>query len=214
MIDWILRADKWLYYTIIILVFILSVYITNQFLYLDYLYYDNLEEQFTLDQIKNIIMVAKKWQIYGYLIIPFVIIIRILYTSFCFSIGNLIQESHWSFQSLFNISLKADIVFCLSPICNFYYYSLTNDYNSIDDLGVNCFSFLKLTGRENIPNWLIMAFNSINLFELIYIVLLIVLIQGCFQISYLKATVFVLLTYCIGNYFYIVGMTFLYLNFS
>jgi len=102
----------------------------------------------------------------------------------------------------------------LSQIFNFYYYAVNGNYKTIEDLSVNCCSLLKLVGIKNIPQWLIFAYNSVNVFELIYIVLLVLYIKSCFQLNLVKSIVFVLLTYCIGNYLYVVGLTFLYLNFS
>jgi hypothetical protein len=175
-----------------------------------------LSEQYTIEQIQNALAYQNAiWrQIIGYLFIPAVIIIRTLFTSFCLYIGNLVNEAHWNYKSIYNLSLKADIAFCFSTIVNFYYYTVNDNFQTIEDLGINCVSLLNIAGKENIPGWLIFAYNSINLFELIYVILLVLFIRSYFRITYGKSIVFVLLTYCIGNYLYIVGLTFLYLNIS
>jgi hypothetical protein len=194
----------------------LFVFLSKQFLYTDQLYYSAFGEQFTSGQIQKLLTYQNEtWrQILGYCLIPLIIIIRVVYTSFCLNVGNLVNETHWKYKSLYNIALKSDIVFLFSQISNFYYYTGSSNYKTIEDLGVNCVSFLKIVGKENIPAWLVLAYNSINLFELIYVILLILFIKNCFHITFGKSTVFVLLTYVIGNYFYIVAMTFLYLSFG
>jgi len=194
----------------------LFAFLSKQFLYTDQLYYYTLGEQFTSEQIHRIIAYqSATWrQLIGYGLIPIMIIIRVLYTSFCLFIGNLVIESRWKYKPIYTITLKSDIVFTLSQICNFYYYVISGNFKTIEDLDINCFSLLKVVGIKNIPNWLIFAYNSINLFELFYIVLLILFIKSCFHTTLVKSIVFVLLTYCIGNYLYVVGLTFLYLNFS
>jgi len=211
-----LKINNTLYFWTLCGVFILFAFLTKQFLYTDQLYYSSLGEQLTVEQIQNLLAFqnATWMQILEYAFVPIVIIIRILYTSFCLQVGNLINETRWSYKSIYNISLKADIAFSLGTICNFYYYAISDNVQKIDDLGVNFASLLKIVGRDNIPNWLIFAFNSINLFELLYMVLLILFIKSCFNISYIKSTLLVLLTYGIGNYLYVVGITFIYLNFS
>ena len=211
-----LKINNTIYFWIICILYFVFAFFSKQFLYTDQLYYSTLGEQFTSEQIQKVLVSQNMtWkQIVGYAAIPLVIIIRVLYTSFCLLIGNLINETHWKYNSLYNLSLKAEIAFCLNSICNFYYYVISQNYNTVEDLSVNCGSLLKLVGKESIPNWLIFAYNSINLFELIYVILLILFIQICFRISCWKSIVFVLLTYCIGNYLYVVGLTFLYLNFS
>jgi hypothetical protein len=189
--------------------------VSKQILYTEDLYYVTLGEQYTSEQIRWILKSINTPlnNSIGYLLIPLVILIRVLYTSLCLYIGTLVEESHCKFKSLFNISLKADAIFCLNSIANFYYYAFTDDYKTIDDLTTDFSSLLKIVGKENIPDWLVLAFNSINAFELFYVVLLIVLLKISFSISYFRSTVFVLLTYCLGNYFYLTAMTFLYLNF-
>jgi hypothetical protein len=214
--NWLLKINNSTYFWSLCIASGLFTFLTKQFLYTDQLYYTALGEQFTSEQIQKLLVYQNEsWlQIFGYCIIPVIIIIRVLYTSFCLYIGNLVNETHWKFKSIYIISLKADIAFCFVQIVNFYYYAFINQVKTLEDLNVNCVSLLKIVGKENIPNWLVLAYNSINLFELIYVILLILLIKTCFQKTYGKSVIFVLLTYCIGNYLYVVGLTFLYLNFS
>ena len=212
MIDRLLKINNWYYYFVLCGVYVLFTFAMNYFLLTDSLFYSSLSEQYTSEQIQKILDIRNSWRYIGYVIIPIVIIIRVLYSSFCLFLGDLFQESHWGFKKLFNISLKADVVFCLSAIGNFYYYAFSNNYAKIEDLNVNYFSLLRTAGKENIPAWLVFAFNSLNIFELFYIILLILFVRSTFKISYLKSSVFVLLTYGIGNYLYIVAITFLYLN--
>ncbi|GHT40902.1 hypothetical protein FACS189437_07140 [Bacteroidia bacterium] len=214
--NWFLKINNSIYFWFLCIVCGLFAFLTKQFLYTDQLYYATFGEQFTAGQIQKILAIQNEsWrQAISYCLIPLIIIIRVLYTSFCLYIGNLVNETHWKFKSVYTISLKADIAFCLSQICNFYYFAFTDNFKTLEDLSINCASLLKLVGKENIPNWLVLAYNSINLFELFYIILLVVFLKISFQLTYLKSIVFVLLTYFIGNYLYIVGMTFVYLNFS
>jgi hypothetical protein len=194
----------------------LFAFAVKHFLYTDQLFYSSFSEQFTSVQIQRIINYQNEtWkQILGYGLIPIIIIIRVLYTSFCLFIGNLVNETHWKFHSVYTIALKADIAFCFSQIGNFYYYALSDDFYTIDDLSVNFTSLLKIVGKADIPAWLVLAYNSINLFELLYVILLCVLLKITFRLSCIKSILFVLFTYCIGNYLYVVGMTFIYLNFT
>jgi len=214
--NWLFKVNNTPYFWGLCALTALFAFLSKQFLYTDQVYYFTLNEQFTSDQIQKFITYQNaSWrQLIGYGFIPVVIIIRVLYTSLCLFIGNLVNESRWEYKTIYTISLKSDIAFTLSQICNFYYYAVSNNFKTIEDLGVNCASLLKVVGMKNIPTWLIFAYNSINVFELIYIVMLILFIKSCFHISYVKSMVFVLLTYCIGNYLYVVGLTFLYLNFS
>lgn len=213
--QWLLSINRWKYFWFLSLTIILFSVASNYFLQTEELYYSSYAEQLTIGQIQDLIARSNNsvWQLLGYLILPIVVIVRVLFTSFCLQVGNLVQEYHWNYRQLFNISLKADIVYLFSLIGNFYFYAFFQPPKNIQDLGVNFLSVLKIKGIANAQNWLVLAYNSMNLFELLYVALLIFLIKACFQISCLKATVFVLLTYCMGNYLYIAGMTFIYLNY-
>ena len=214
--NWLFKINNTAYFWSLCALCGLFALLSKQFLYTDQLYFYTLSEQFTSEQINKILSYQNAtWkQVLGYCLIPLFIIIRVLYTSLCLFIGNLVNETNWNYKTIYTLSLKSDIAFTLSQICNFYYYAISDNYKTVEDLGINCCSLLKVVGMESIPNWLIFAFNSINIFELIYVILLVLFIKICFKITYIKSIVFVLLTYCIGNYLFVTGLTFLYLNFS
>jgi len=210
----LLRYNNQHYFWLLCACSLLFAYLGNRFLYTDSLYYSTLSEQFTNEQIRLMLNFRDKWTLISYLFIPIFIIIRILYTSFCLYLGDLFRESQWGFKRMFNIALKADIVFVLGAISVFYYHLIFGKYQTMNDLNVHPFSLLAVIGQENVPGWLIFAYNSINVFELIYLVFLALLIHASTQIGYIKASIFSLLTYEIGNYLYVVSITFIYLNFS
>jgi hypothetical protein len=214
--NWLLSIRKTIYFEGLTLVTIIFALASKYLLTTDELYYASYAEQFTTEQVKSLIAYSNSsgWQYLEYLVIPLIIIIRALYTSFCLQIGNLVQEYHWKYKRLYNISLKADVIYLFSMICNFYFYAFFQPPTTIQDLNVNFLSYLKVKGIGNIPNWLVPTFNSINLFELSYVVLLILLIKTSFQLSYPKSAIFILLTYVVGNYLYVVALTFIYLNFT
>jgi hypothetical protein len=210
----LLQFNKQYYFWLLCACSLLFAFLGEQFIFSESLFYSSLNEQFTNEQIKTLFNLREKWVGITYLLIPVFIIIRILYTSFCLFIGDLFQETHWGYKRMFNIALKADAVFILSAIAVFYYYLITGDYKTTQDLNIHPFSLLAVTGQDNIPGWLVFAYNSINVFELIYLIFLMLLIHASTQISYIKALIFSLLTYGVGNYLYIVAITFVYLNFS
>ena len=189
--NWLLKINNSIYFWLLCIICGLFIFAAKYFLYTDELYYSTFGEQFTADQIQKIISFQNVYwrQAIGYCIIPLIIIVRVLYTSLCLFIGNLVNESGWKFRSVYTISLKADIAFCLSQIGNFYYYAFSDNFSTVEDLSINFASLLKIVGKDSIPNWLVLAYNSINLFELIYITLLIIFLKITFRLSYLKSIV-------------------------
>ena len=209
----LLQFNKQYYFWALCACSLLFAIFGEYFLYTDSQLYSSLSEQFTNEQIKILLNLRNKWIGLYYLLIPIFIIIRVLYTSFCLFLGDLFQETHWGYKRMFNIALKTDAVFILSTIVVFYYYLIFGDNKTID-VNIHPFSLLAVTGQESIPEWLIFAYNSINMFELFYIVFLTLLIRTSTKTGYIKALIFSLLTYGVGNYLYIIVITFLYLNYS
>lgn len=212
MIAWFLKINKNWYFVFLCFLATIFTFLSNYYI-TEIIAYNVLSEQYTLEQIQKILNTFKSWQYVAYIFIPVIIIIRILYTSFCLYTGSLFQEYKWEFKKIFNISLKADFIFILSQIVNFYYYLLLKDAHTLNAVNTNCLSILNWVGQENVPKWLVSALNSASVFELLYIILLVTLIHKSFKQKLIKTTVFVLLTYGVGTYLYIATMTFLYLNY-
>jgi hypothetical protein len=209
-----LQFNKQYYFCLLCVCSLLFAFLGEHFLFTESILYSSLNEQFTNEQISILLNFRNKWVGISYLLIPVFIIIRVLYISFCLFLGDLFQETRWGYKLMFNIALKADIVFILSAVSIFYYYLIFGDYKTVHELNIHPFSLLAFTGQESIPDWLVFAYNSINIFELIYLIFLTLLIHTSAQTSYIKTLIFSLLTYGVGNYLYVIAITFLYINFS
>jgi len=212
MFQWLLQIKNGWYYLFLILMSAVFLFFSNFFL-TEILVYNVLSEQYTTAQIQQFIGTTKQWQWFGYLLIPFIVIIRTWYTAFCLYVGSLFQEYDWEWKKVFNIALKADIVFLFAMVVRFYYYVFINEPQTMEDMNVCFVSLLALVGYENTPAWLVSAYNSMSLFEVLYIALLTVLVSKVFGRKWYLSLVFVLCTYGLGTYLYVAGMTFLYLNF-
>ena len=210
----LLQFNNYRYFWFLCTLCLLFTFLGNHFLFTDSLYYSTLNEQYTNDQIKLLLNLKDKWLWIYYLLIPLLLFVRIIFASFCLFLGDLFQETKWGYKQMFNIALKADIVFVCSSMAVFYYYLIFGEYQTVNDLNIHPFSLLAVIGQENIPNWLVFAYNSVNVFEGIYLIFLSLLIHFSTQTGFLKALIFSLLTYGVGNYLYIITITFLYLNFS
>jgi len=212
MFTWLLNLKNGWYYLFLVAMSAVFVFFSNFFL-TEILVYNVLGEQFTSQQIQQMLAATKAWQWIGYVLLPIIIIVRITFTAFCLYVGSLFQEYGWEWKKTFNIALKADIVFLLMSAALFYYYVFINTPQTMEDMSVNFVSVLALVGLENTPAWLVSAYNSMNLFELVYIALLTVLVCKVFERKWYQSLIFVLLTYGVGTYLYVAGMTFVYLSF-
>ena len=212
MFQWLLQLKNGWYYLFLIVFSAVFLFFSNFFL-TEILVFNVLSEQYTTAQIQQIIGFTKQWQWIGYVFIPFVVIIRVWYTAFCMYVGSLFQEYDWEWKKVFNIALKADVVFLFAMAVRFYYYVFINEPQTMEDMSVCFVSMLALVGLENTPAWLVSAYNSMSLFEVLYIALLTVLVSKVFDRKWYFSLIFVLCTYGLGTYLYVAGMTFLYLNF-
>ncbi|MDR1542797.1 MAG: hypothetical protein LBS50_00005 [Prevotellaceae bacterium] len=203
------NIKKGRYYLFLTVMTVIFAYFTNIYLSKN-LWYNILQEQFTTWQINLIMQKVSAWQYFGYPALPFIILIRVFYTAFGLYVGNLFQEYKWEWKQLFNIALKADIVFLFAAAIGFCYYVFVNPPQTLDDINVNFVSVLALIGHENVSNWLMPAYNVLNLFELLYIIVLTTFISQILKLKYWKSFLFVVICYGLSVYFYIAALLLYY----
>ena len=92
-------------YLIIIMFGIISAF-SIQYLFIeDYLYYQTFGEQITSDQIAKMLQISKKYYWLGYVFVPFIILIRVFFTSIFLYIGIFFTNLKIEFSKLFRVCL-------------------------------------------------------------------------------------------------------------
>ncbi|MFW0739738.1 hypothetical protein [Flavobacterium sp. T12S277] len=161
---------KWL---VLSIVTILIAEIFKKAIHFDDLFYNSLSEQLTSQQIENFLGFQKKWQWVGYVFIPVLMLIKtsiiatILYISLFFSSKDL------KFKNLWNIVLKAEFIFLLVPVFKIVWFCFFQTNYTLDDVqNFYPLSALNIVEYKNLETWFLYPFQTLNLFELAYIIYL------------------------------------------
>lgn len=161
---------KWLVLSIVL---ILTNEIFKKVIHFDDLVYNSLSEQLTSQQVENFLGFQKKWQWVGYIFIPVFLLIKTSIIATIVYIGLFFFNKNFNFKSLWNITLKAEFVFLLVPgFKMIWFYFFQPNYKLQDIQNFYPLSALNIVGYKDLETWFVYPFQTLNLFELAYIIYL------------------------------------------
>jgi len=198
---------------IYLLFFICFISFATSYLFLvDNLYYQSLAKQLEVDRITKIIEFSRKWQWLIYIYIPFVVLIRVGFSTFCLYTGCYYAEIKIRFHKLFKISLLADFVFVFAGVTKLVILIFFKNVHTLDDLQFQPFSLLELFDRSSVEPCFIYPLSLIGLFELIYWVVLARLLAEVIEQPFEKSLKMVALSYGSGLVLWVLFGMFLTIN--
>ena len=138
------------------------------------LYFNSLAEQFTSKQIKEYLEFQDKWKLVGYLIVPILVIIKtVLITSVMYIGVFIVNKSVVTFKSVWRIVINSEFIFLFIPICKIIWFSFfQTDYKLVNIQYFYPFSALNFIDHKELEPWLIYPLQTLNVFELAYIIIL------------------------------------------
>ncbi|TCN61073.1 hypothetical protein D0809_04110 [Flavobacterium circumlabens] len=155
---------------------IASILITEIFkkvIHFDDLLYNSLSEQLTSKQIENLLGFQKKWQWIGYVFIPIFLLIKTTIIATILYIGLFFFDKDLRFTNLWDIVLKAEFIFLLVPVFKIiWFYFFQPNYNLQDIQNFYPLCALNIVGYKDLETWFFYPFQTLNLFELAYIIYL------------------------------------------
>lgn len=163
-------------------------------------------------QFADYLQFAQKWQWLSYLFIPLAILMRISFTWVCLKAGSFIAEQ-FEDTSFWSLSVRAEIVFTASAIAGLLYTEFFLDLDTLEQLSVNPFSMQALLSSIA-PTWSSYLLNTLNIFELCYILLLAYLIAKDSKKKFFPSLKFVASSYLPGLVIWILLVSYLSILFQ
>ncbi|SEC53164.1 hypothetical protein SAMN04489761_3246 [Tenacibaculum sp. MAR_2009_124] len=202
------------------LLFLSSVTITFLFkevIRVDELVYNFYAEQLTQDKVEQLLNGQKKWEWFGYAIIPLVILLRSSLVAICLSIGMFFynMEHKLKFRQFFRVALLGEFVLVLVGFVKlFYFLFIKTDYTLQDIQQYYPLSYINFLDISNLEPWLIYPLQSINLFEIAYFFVLVYGLHKLLRNNYWKSFEITAASYGTGLIIWIGLVMFLTLNMS
>jgi hypothetical protein len=136
-------------------------------------YYRSYENQLDITTIDVIFNFQTKIAWIVYLIIPFIMLIKMFMVSICIQIGLFTQNLKLSFGKIFTVVLASEFVFFLPQLIKICWFLLfAKNFTITEVQHFYPLSALNLFNTNDLPIYLIYPFQTFNLFEILYWILL------------------------------------------
>lgn len=140
----------------------------------DLLFYTSLVEKISSHQIEIIINFQRKWEWVSYLLIPLLLLFKVilvtivLYTGIYFN-----NRTEFTFKKVYDLVVKAEFLFLSVGIIKiFWFYFFQINYTLEDIQYFYPLSALTIFDYIELEPWLIYPLQTLNVFELVYIIIL------------------------------------------
>ncbi|MGB1232447.1 MAG: hypothetical protein ACPG5M_09425 [Winogradskyella sp.] len=200
---------------ILLMLLLLSSMISKEILNTNNLMISSLAEQFSKEQIEDLIGFQKKWEWLSYVLLSLIILIKTSIIAAILDIGCFFFSKQIKYKELFNIVVKAEFIFLLVIVFKTaWFYLFKTDYSLEDLQYFYPLSALNIIGYEGLQPWFIYPFQVLNLFELAYWFILAYLIGKELNENTDKGLSIVASSYGVGLLIWVVGVMFFTLNMS
>jgi hypothetical protein len=160
---------KWSFILLTFLTIFISFFLIK-LLHINQLLNISLTNTLKRDDLEKYLNLREKWAFVSYLLIPVIILIKVVLISSILNISMFIfSEKKIKFKQLFHIIIKAEFIFLLVPIFKIiWFYFFKTNYTLEDIQFFYPLSALSIVGYKGLEPWLIYPFQTLNLFELSY----------------------------------------------
>lgn len=193
--------------------FVVLLTFSSNYLFLsEGLFYQSFGEQLAIDRMEKMFEMSQKWQWVGYLLIPIIVLIRVSFTSICLYIGCFLSNRPVRFRKLFKVALVADFAFVLTGIAKLAILIFFKDVSKLEDLQFQPLSFLELFPQGSVDKLFIYPFSLLNVFELLYWLVLAWLLSGLLEKPFNNSLKRVASSYGTGLLLWVLFVMFLTVN--
>jgi hypothetical protein len=189
--------------------------ITQELLKTEVLLAETLLEQFTRDQVLQVVQFNRKWEWTIYLLLPLVMLLKIAIIAKIIDVGIFFIYKQVDYAKLFSAVLKAEFIFLLAPIAKLvWFYYFQTDF-TIDDLQkFYPLSLINITGYRYLEPWYIYPLQAFNFFEVLYWLLLSFQLKKLLGLNFNKSFTIVMSSYGVTLLIWIITVMFFTLNMS
>lgn len=203
-------------YIVLSIITIGLVEITRNLLKLKELLYNSLSERLTSEQIEHFFELQNKWQWIGYVFVPILLLIKTSLIACILYIGTFFfSKVTVAFNQLWSIVISAEFVFLLVPVFKIaWFYFFQTNYELEDIQYFYPLSVLNIVGYKGIAPWFIYPFQTLNLFEFAYWLILSYSIGKVTQTNMDNGFKIVVYSYGLSLLLWVVVIMFFTLNYS
>lgn len=171
--DSISHKDIWIKYFLTCLIGVVLAWVTHELLFNDELYFNALSAKLSDDVIQNIINQTNKWGWVGYVSLPFIYLLKFTLVTTCLSLGYFFAFNRFVFKKFFATVVFAEAIFLVSLLIRLLWFLVVQTHYDLNSLSVfTPLSAMNFADAEHTPLYWVYPLRTLNIFELIYWLLL------------------------------------------
>ena len=175
-------------------IFLLMHYLIDLFYYTDDVIISSFYGKYSDSKIATLIEFRSDWYWLSYLAFPIIFLLDILIVSSVLYTGFYLSRIDIKFLSIFNITLISQLVFIVPEVIKFFWF-IFNPVSFENLRNFQPLSLFILFDAESLQEWLFYPFKVLNVFEVVYWILLAFLLA-----KYLKSSIDAMLKIVLGYY--------------
>lgn len=202
---------------VVVLIFLnfLLVFLTNYLLVDDSLFYDFWGNKFSYEQVSRIVASNKKWEWLVYVLLPVFLLFKILIVDACLTVGGLLLRIEDGFGKFLSAIVIAEFIFLIPGIIKILWFVFVQTEYTLQDLQLFFpLSIINLFDPTELDPWLVYPLQLLNIFEILYWVVLASQLQEVLGKSFSKSLAFVCMTYGTGLFIWVILVMFLIVSLS
>jgi len=201
---------------ILVISFVIVTYISKALLTSNTLYFNSYADEMTYEQIKFLLDQNEKWSWLSYMLIPLIYFFKCSLIAMCLGLGCFITTNEFAFKRAFRISVTAEFIFLLPVIIKLLWFLfIQTDYRVQDIQYFYPMSLLQIFTPKSLEPWLIYPLQVLNIFELIYwIVLAYLLTKELPELDMNRSMTVVMASYGTGLVIWVAFVMFLTLTYT
>lgn len=172
-----------------------------------------LLENLSLNKVQELIDFRNNWNWVNYVLLPFILISKLSLISLWILSGSILVNLRVSFKEVFRVVLVAEFIWLIPSFISFIWLGIISSSFTLQSIQYfQPLSLLRFFHAPSLESWIIFPLKSINLFELVYTILLAIGIMRVINSSFSKALKFILPVYGSALVTWIIFVTFLSIN--
>lgn len=208
-----IQSKSSLMYLLLILISSVFAYIANDFIINDTLIFEHFGQQLSLEKIEQMLNFKDQWAWVNYGLLPFFYLIKFSLISMWILSGTIIFGYKNTFKEIFQVVLVAEFVWLIPSLITIIWFGfIDTSYSLLDVQYFQPLSLLNFFDAPSLDSWLIFPLKSLNLFEVIYLLVLTIGIKRIIQRDYRVSLNFTISVYGSALITWIIFITFLSIN--
>lgn len=209
----IFELDRRLVFLLFLLLTFLISFIIQEFILTSQIVEDYLAESLSISLAFELADLRNKWDWLNYVLLPIIFILKFILISGWILSGTILYGYKVSFKSIYDAVLVSEFVWLIPSIILIIWFGLfDSDYSFTDVQYFRPMSLLNIFDISSLNNWLIFPLQSINIFQVLYLLVLTFMLKLTLNKGFKETLNFSVPVYLSAVFSWIIFITFININ--